>query len=448
MPVIHLSDSITPASCRAAGGSPADGVSDDRSIAEPGAPIGEGNLGHLEDRTASITALRNDILQHLAAIGVIATGDATREAVDGKDAIRTMHAHQRAKKALQVRRALRPHWARLLDHLADGHEVDPARIDPELVPVVSDHETGELFRLATLLWSVPVSSGFGRRMRYLVRDRGNGKLIGVFALGDPVFNLRARDGWLGWTAEDRRQRLVHVMDAYVVGAVPPYAQLLGGKLVMALAGSAQVATDFAARYGETTGIISQERKSAQLALITVTSALGRSSLYNRLRLTAPPKDGEAPRILTNLQRLGTTEGYGHFQLSDELFGRVRSLLAREEHPYADAHQFGQGPNWRFRVVRVGLKRLGLDPHILKHGIAREVYAMPLVSNPQEYFCGREDAAHLVLPSVADIAAAARLRWILPRAERRPEFGAFRKAKLCCFGESGLESTPDIVLPTL
>jgi hypothetical protein len=421
-------------------------VSDDIAILEPGAPIREDKLRHLEDRTASITALRNDILHHLAAIGVLATGDAVREAVDSKDAIRTMHAHQRAKKALQVRRALRPHWDRLLGHLADGCEVDPARIDPELIPVLSDHETGELFRLATLLWSVPVSSGFGRRMRYLVRDRSNGKLIGVFALGDPVFNLRARDGWLGWTAEDRRQRLVHVLDAYVVGAVPPYAQLLGGKLVMALAGSAQVATDFAARYGETTGIISKEHKSAQLALITVTSALGRSSLYNRLRLTAPPENGEAPRILANLQRLGTTEGYGHFQLSDELFGRVRSLLAREEHPYASAHQFGQGPNWRFRVVRVGLKRLGLDPEILNHGIAREVYAMPLVGNPQEYFCGRDAAAHLVLPSVPDIAAAARQRWIVPRAERRPEFAAFRKDHLGCLAVDEIELRLAVQLP--
>jgi len=425
MPAMHLSGSSAPAGLDVDSESHGDQAVGETGESAPETATMAGNPGCLE----AVTALRNDILLHLTAIGVIATGDATRETVDSKDAIRTMHAHQRAKKARQVRQALRPHWDRLLDHLADGHEVDPARIDPELAPMVSDQETGELFRLATLLWSVPVSSGFGRRMRYLVRDRHNGKLIGVFALGDPVFNLRARDGWIGWNAEDRRQHLVHVMDAYVVGAVPPYAQLLGGKLVMALTGSTRVAADFAARYGETTGIISQERKSAQLALITVTSALGRSSLYNKLRLTAPPEDGEAPRTLANLRRLGTTEGYGHFQLSDELFGRVRSLLAREEHPYADAHQFGQGPNRRFRVVRVGLKRLGLDPQILKHGIAREVYAMALVGNPQEYFCGREAAVPLTLPSVADIAAAARQRWIVPRAERRPEYRAFRKNQL-------------------
>ncbi len=34
-------------------------------------------------------------------------------------------------------------------------------------------------------------------MRYLVYDRNNDKLIGIFALTDPVFNLRVRDAWIG-----------------------------------------------------------------------------------------------------------------------------------------------------------------------------------------------------------------------------------------------------------
>lgn len=68
----------------------------------------------------------------------------------------------------------------------------------------------------------------------------NGCLIGLFALGDPVFNLSARDAWVGWPHGDRCRRLVHVMDAYVVGALPPYSLLIGGKLVAALMGSAEV----------------------------------------------------------------------------------------------------------------------------------------------------------------------------------------------------------------
>ena len=64
-------------------------------------------------------------------------------------------------------------------------------------------------------------------MRYLVWDKHNEKLIGVFGLCDPIFNLRARDAYIGWSTDDRRERLVHTMSAYVVGAMPPYNRFAG-----------------------------------------------------------------------------------------------------------------------------------------------------------------------------------------------------------------------------
>src|SRR5262249_30013567 len=47
----------------------------------------------------------------------------------------------------------------------------------------------DLFRLASLTWAVPISNGFGRRLCYLVWEEHNDKLIGLIAIGDPVFNL-------------------------------------------------------------------------------------------------------------------------------------------------------------------------------------------------------------------------------------------------------------------
>ena len=149
------------------------------------------------------------------------------------------------------------------------------------------------------MWSVPVSQGFGRRLRFLVRDRQNGCLIGLFALGDPVFNLSARDNWIGWTHQDRRDRLVHVMDAYVVGAVPPYSQLIGGKLVAALMGSTEVKRAYERKYLERQSVIRKRNNRARLVLLTTTSALGRSSIYNRLAIPDGP----------NFLRIGTTKGF-------------------------------------------------------------------------------------------------------------------------------------------
>ena len=55
--------------------------------------------------------------------------------------------------------------------------------------------------------------------------------MGIIAIGAPVFNLSARDNLIDWNVKARSERLVNVMDAYVLGAVPPYNTLLGGKLV-------------------------------------------------------------------------------------------------------------------------------------------------------------------------------------------------------------------------
>lgn len=372
-------------------------------------------------------ALRAEILEHIEHIGLFSLNGNGSSPVSSKESIRAAHAYQRSRYMEREARMLGRQWSNLMEHFAEGNEVVPEAIDPKLEVVESEKESGRLFRFATTLWSAPVSRGFGRRMRYLVRDRSNGKLIGIFALGDPVFNLKARDEWIGWNQAHRRDCLTNVMDAYVVGAVPPYAQLLGGKLVASLIGSREVATHFCRKYGGTTGIISGKQKRAQLALVTVTSALGRSSIYNRLHLRERPFDVSSS-TLVKLERIGETTGYGHFHLPDEIFVKLRKLIAQDQHAYADGHQFGDGPNWRMRVARVGLQTLGLDPNLVRHGIKREVYAMPMTEGFRDALKGNSRRKIVKRPSTKDLSSAALERWVLPRAETRPEFMNLRKSE--------------------
>ena len=74
--------------------------------------------------------------------------------------------------------------------------------------------------------------------------------------------MKARDEIIGWTSTDRKNRLVHLMDAFVLGALPPYNMLLGGKLVACLVRTTEVANLFSERYAETVGIISGKAKRA------------------------------------------------------------------------------------------------------------------------------------------------------------------------------------------
>ena len=380
---------------------------------------------HMDDGSELVDRerLRTDIQEHLEAIGL--NGTQSRTSLT-KEAIRAIHRSHREAAHERIRRALGNKLERFMEEIANGDEVDPKRIHPKLIPVRSGTHDGDLFRFATLMWSIPVSQGYGRRLRYLVKDGVNGKLIGLFALGDPVFNLRVRDEWIGWNQAERRERLVNLMDAYVVGAMPPYSKLLGGKLVTSLMASKEVADDFEERYGDRVGLISNRRKRARLALITVTSALGRSSIYNRLKLR---EDATGSHIL-RLAKLGATVGYGHFQIADDMFARLRQVLREDGHSYVYGYKFGNGPNWRIRVVREGLKTIGLSSDaILKHGINREVYAMPIASNALDFLSGRDKEPIFDLRTVEEISVLALDRWIIPRGERRPEYRQFSRGQI-------------------
>lgn len=357
--------------------------------------------------------LKRKLRAHLRSLGFTRSEAGVLQAPDsGKDAIRSLHRAQRQERLSANRAFIARRGASLMRYFASGSEVEPEKISPVLERVSSGSLHGDLFRLATLSWSVPVSNGFGRRLRYLVWDQHNGKLIGLIAIGDPVFNLAVRDKFIGWDTHDRSARLVNVMDAYVLGALPPYNALLGGKLVACLLRSRDLYDDFARAYGATTGVISREAKKARLLAITTTSSMGRSSVYNRLKLDGIPY----------LEPIGYTGGWGHFHIPDRLFGELRDYLREIDHTYADQHAFGQGPNWRLRTTRAALAALGFKEDLLKHGIQREVFISRLARNATGILQtgkGRPDVAGLL--SAREIAGLAVERWMMPRATRMPAY---------------------------
>ena len=338
----------------------------------------------------------------------------------GKDVIRTLHSAQREERLRANRDFITNKGEKLIGCFASGDDIDPNKISPVLERVSAGTREGDLFRLASLTWSVPVSNGFGRRLRYLVWDEYNDKLMGLIAIGDPVFNLSARDKLIGWNSHDRSARLVNIMDAYVLGSLPPYNQLLGGKLIACLLRSKDLYDDFAVACGNNTGIISGKEKKARLLTVTTSSSMGRSSVYNRLKL-----DGTQ-----YLKSIGYTDCWGHFHIPDRLFVDLRNYLRDIDHTYADQHQFGQGPNWRLRTTRAALSALGFKDDMLRHGVQREVFMCQLAANASKILQtgkGTPDIATLL--SVNEIAELALHRWMVPRSIRRPEYRDWKATNL-------------------
>jgi len=371
--------------------------------------------------SAREATLKRRLRRHLTSLGFhksdagILTPPGT-----GKDTVRTIHSVQRDDRLAANQNFISERVPKLIEHFASGEDINPARISPVLQQVSSGTWEGDLFRLASLTWSVPVSNGFGRRLRYVVWDEHNGKLIGIIAIGDPVFNLSVRDKLIEWDARARGERLVNIMDAYVLGSLPPYNALLGGKMVACLLRSRDIYDDFAKAYGKTTGIISQQEKKARLLAVTTSSSMGRSSVYNRLKLGG----------IEYFKSIGYTGGWGHFHIPDNLFSELRNYLRHIGHSYADRHRFGEGPNWRLRTTRVALTALGFKDDMLRHGIQREVFICQLADNALKLLRngrGKPDLSSLL--SADEVAHFAVQRWMLPRSQRRPEFKTWKRENI-------------------
>jgi len=352
--------------------------------------------------------LRNKVLRYFKRIGYSTKNRSFNGLYQSsKENIRLLHSQQRKQKLKKEKRFIDDFKDKMVDYLASGDEINPEKIGPHLIEVKPGTVESKIFRFATLNWSVPVSMGYGRRIRFLVMDKSNEKLIGIFALGDPVYNLKVREHWIGWDQETKAMNLINVLDAYVLGAIPPYSNLICGKLVAALITSKEVQKVFQRKYGNSKSIIRKRDIKPRLVLLTTSSALGKSSIYDRLKL-----NGE---LL--FQKVGETQGYGHFHIPDKLFYELRNYLSQIEHPYATGYKYGQGANWRFRVIRKAFSEIGLNPDFLSHGVKREVYMIPLAKNSKNYLIGKSKRAYFTSKTAEEISKLCKQRWIIPRSQR-------------------------------
>lgn len=362
-----------------------------------------------------IDELRASIIEVLESQGyVVKPGRIEVPADLTKDDYRRMHQLAVEKKLSASAPALLKHEHELIRYIANGHEVYPEKISPRLVLVQPRSFEELLFRYASLHWSIPVSPGYGRRLRFLVFDESNGKLIGLFGLGDPVFSLRNRDEWIGWDSETKKRRMYHVMDAFVLGAVPPYSSLLCGKLVALLVLSSEVQEAFRKKYSDHVSLIRKERKPPILALVTTTSALGKSSLYNRVRVNG----------FDYWISVGFTQGSGEFHFSNGVYAKMRAFVEANCKPTAKHSNWGVGFRNRREVVRKCLSSLGLSSRLIYHGIRREIFAAPLGSKALEFLCGKCDDPELYNWSVENLAGLFRKRWLIPRAARHRDYLEF------------------------
>ncbi|MFH2146315.1 MAG: Druantia anti-phage system protein DruA [Candidatus Omnitrophota bacterium] len=296
-----------------------------------------------------------------------------------KDIVREGMSFARQEVITQNRSWIDAHIETVRRNLSSGIDALRSEIRPE-IEVCETQRQNDLFRMCRYYWSSPASEYVGRRIRVLVRDGGlpEKPLIGIAAIGSSIIHIPDRDKWIGWDIKTRTERIIYLMDAYVVGALPPYSDLLGGKLIAYILASNELRQIYKKKYAKTKTIINGRKRISDLALIMTTSLYGlNSSQYNRLKY----------KKSLLCRPIGTTSGFGTIHISNETFSAMRELVLNEG--YDISHKFGDGPNWRMRVVRMACDLLKLDPDaILKHSFKRGLFAVPLAINWKGYLNGK------------------------------------------------------------
>lgn len=258
-------------------------------------------------------------------------------------------------------------------NLANGIDAFHSEIDP-IIEVCETPNQHKLFRILRYYWSSPYSEYVGRRIKLIIRDKAlpNKPIIGIAALGSSIIHIPERDNFIGWNLEKRTKNLIYTMDAYVIGALPPYNHLLGGKLISYILASKEVRDIYKKKYrGKIT--IREKRKADQLAGIFTTSLYGKSSQYNRLKYNN--------ELL--YKPIGSTKGYGTLHLSEETIQKMQEFLKSKG--VNILNNFGDGPSWTMRIINKAGEMMGFDPDVLlKHSFKRNIYFVPLATNWKEY----------------------------------------------------------------
>jgi len=301
------------------------------------------------------------------------------------------------------------------NYCKDGKEIIPEKISLELRQVQSGSFEEILFKWWNLIWwSIPFQRSYGRQMRFLLWDITHNAPFGLICLQSPVLKMSVRDNSLGIPKDELDIWVNMSMNAQRVGALPPYNELLGGKMVALALTSNEIRKAYRGKYKNYISIIKGRKLNPDLLFITTTSAFGKSSLYNRLKY-----NGE-----TVAKCLGYTQGSGTFQIPEDLYVELLNFLKNKS---VDVNRgYGHGPSRKLKLISLGFKYLGL-PKFEYHGIKREFYLFPLAKNLREVIQKSQKPIWVDYP-FDKLTDYWKERWSIPRAERMSEWKDFKSNK--------------------
>ncbi len=358
--------------------------------------------------------LRNKIIESLKSQG-FKVNPHLRPKKNEKDTLRRIHKKKRIEQ-------LKLHKNFLLDNLKEikqfsvrGAELKPEKIDLKLIEIKPDSLESKIFLWWNLIWwSLPFDRPIGRQMKFILWDNYHNAPFGLVGLQSPPLRSSVRDKFLGLNQKNVDYWINQSMYAQRIGALPPYNELLGGKMAALSLVSNELRDIYTKKYEGKKTLMDNRRIPSRILFITTTGAYGKSSLYERLVY-----DGmDVSRFI------GFTSGAGTFHLSESIYEEM--LLFLKEKGIDTKRGYGTGPSRKLKLVDTALNRLKI-PTFTFHNIKRGYYFFPNVQNLHNVIHTRDKPVWYDRP-FSDLSNFWKERWCVPRSNRIDRWQKFDSNK--------------------
>lgn len=359
-------------------------------------------------------ALRGRIIEHMLESGFTVNPHLKPERYTG-DAYKKIQKRARDEQMLASRDFLAGALEGAKKSCPDGADIDPARISLEIREVRAGEPEEKLFRWWNLVWwSMPYQKAYGRQMRLLLWDKGHDAPFGLVSLQSPMLRMGVRDRHLAIPSEEVDYWANMSMSAQRVGALPPYNGLIGGKMAALSMTSDEVRCMYSEKYRGRITEMYRRVIEPKLLFVTTTSAFGASSMYDRL--TYGTKLAAIP--------MGYTKGEGTFHLPDDLTREMYALMRKRG--VNTSTTYGHGPSRKLAIFKQSFRHLGLSG-FQRHGIRRQAYLFPLVTNLPGVIHKNEEPDWVERP-LADIVEYWKERWAIARSASVPKWRDFKASE--------------------
>lgn len=354
---------------------------------------------------SDVEVLKNDLKESLRHHGFVINGKSKLDMLGGaKTDLRNIQQVAKNAKLIEQAKFVMHNRELIKKHSVSLDEINPMEIELDLVQVKAGSYEEKIFRWWNLTWwSVPYQRAFGRQMRFILWDRTHDAPFGIISLTSPILKQAVRDRSLCIPRESLDYWVNRSMYAQRVGALPPYNELIGGKMVALSLGSNEISNAYNEKYKGKETLMVKRSIDSKLLFVTTTSAFGRSSMYNRLIYNNEP-------IAENL---GYTEGYGSFQISEGLYERLLSYLDSKGENIRRG--YGSGPSRKMKLIGLACRKLGLANYTY-HGIKREYYLFSYVNNLRQVIARQEEPIYKNY-HLSDLFEFWKLRWMEKRMEK-------------------------------